>query len=651
MLGRIAKRLSGLKPFGGLTRRKKSIQLYITAVYTALIVVAMLVVGIVLYDKFSSTAEKGAFLNTDQIVDQVNFNVEYYLRGMAELFEQMEEKITKSPGYRDPDLTEQLAAILNTRKDLVSVTVVSRSGDILTGYPSTVLRPKVSLSEQKWFTTALEHPNYLHYSSPHVQNLFPGEYRWVVSLSRSVTVRNGDERIDGVMLLDVNFSAIDDLCQRVSLGKKGYVYITDPDGNLIYHPQQQLINLGLKEEVSTPETLNYSYGSFYDTVAGEKRLIHVKTVKNIGWKIVGVAYMGELVTSTKEVTGFMVWLLILVLLLVVVLSAYMSGVVSKPIKRLGQSMKNVERGDFETPIAVSGALEVEQLAQRFNLMVSRIRELMQQNIREQEAKRKSELEVLQAQINPHFLYNTLNSVVRLAESGKNTEVVTMITSLSRLFRISLSKGKNIITLHDELEHIRHYLIIQNIRFKNKFGFSIEAQPETLDCLTLKLILQPLVENAIQHGIEMMQDEGFIRITSEIRDGKLLIQVIDNGLGMSPERAAGLLEAPSAGKGGGATGGGTGSSVIGAATGGARTAFATGGDNPRTASAGALNAAPGGGSDTKGGSGVGVRNVHERIRLTFGEEYGLQFESELEEGTTVRIWLPVLQDMAVEGEGS
>ncbi|WP_438448906.1 histidine kinase [Gorillibacterium sp. sgz5001074] len=611
MTGRFREKAGGVSPQGGFLRRKRSIQIYITGLYTTLIVLAMLVVGIVLYDKFSSTAEKGAFLNTDQVVDQVNFNVEYYLRGMAELFEQLEEKITKSPVPGGSDLTEQLAAILNTRKDLVSVTVVSRNGQVLTGYPGTTLRRETRLTDQKWFTVALERPNYLHYSSPHVQNLFPGEYRWVVSLSRSVTVRNGDERVEGVMLLDVNFSSIDDLCQRVSLGNKGFIYITDPDGRLIYHPQQQLINLGLKEEVSTARTLNYSYGSFYETVGGEKRLVHVKTVKNIGWKIIGVAYMDELVTSTKEVSGFMVWLLALVLVIVVMMSAYMSGVISKPIKRLGQSMKNVERGDFETPIQVRGALEVEQLVQRFNLMVSRIRDLMQQNIREQEAKRKSELEVLQAQINPHFLYNTLNSVVRLAESGKNTDVVTMITSLSRLFRISLSKGRNIIPLEDELEHIKNYLIIQNIRFKNKFDYAIEAAPETMSCMSLKLILQPLVENAIQHGIEMMQDEGFIRITSEIRDGKLLLQVIDNGLGMSPETAARLLAAP--GGGGKAAGGET-----------------------------AANS-------KSGGSGVGVRNVHERIRLTFGSEYGLEFESELEEGTTVRIWLPVFHEL-LAGDG-
>ncbi len=579
----------------GARRGKRSIQVYMTTIFTAIVVIAMLAVGLVLHGKFSRTAEESAYLNTDQIVEQVNFNVEYYLRGMEELFRQLEERVSKSTSLSGKETLEQLATIVNTRNDLVSVSVFDSGGALLTGYPHTRLRGNVDVKGQRWFSYASGYPNYLQYSPPHVQNLYPGEYRWVVSLSQSVSIReNGGERTNAVMLLDVNFRAIDDMCRRVALGKKGYIYITDPDGNLIYHPEQQLIYLGLKEEPNAAEVMNYSYGSFYDRQNGERRLVHVKTVKNIGWKIVGVAYMDELVTSTKEISVFMVWFLVAVLVCVVAVSAYMSAVISKPIKRLGQSMKSVERGDFDSVIAVAGTREVEQLSQRYNLMLGRIRELMRENEREQEAKRRSELEVLQAQINPHFLYNTLNSVVRLAEGGRNSEVVTMITSLSRLFRISLSKGKNIIPLQDELEHIRHYLIIQNIRFKHKFRFTIEAEEAVLPCMTLKLILQPLVENAIQHGIEMMPDEGEIRVKAGISNEKLLIVVEDNGLGMPEEVVKTIL------------------------------------DRNRPAA-----------GHRSTGSGVGVRNVHERIRLTFGEAYGLEFESRLEEGTTVKVWLPLL----------
>ncbi|MNJ56114.1 Sensor histidine kinase YehU [compost metagenome] len=177
--------------------------------------------------------------------------------------------------------------------------------------------------------------------------------------------------------------------------------------------------------------------------------------------------------------------------------------------------------------------------------------------------------------------------------GRNEEVVTTITSLSRFFRISLSKGSHIISVQDELEHVRHYLIIQTIRFKNKFRYEIECDERALECLTLKLILQPLVENAIHHGIEQLAEEGFIGIYVSIENEHLLIQIKDNGVGMTPDTLTKVR------------------------TGSAR-------------------------SESGTGSGVGVRNVQERIALYYGEAYGLRFESELEEGTTVTISIPVVK---------
>ncbi|WP_327204763.1 sensor histidine kinase [Paenibacillus sp. DMB20] len=359
----------------------------------------------------------------------------------------------------------------------------------------------------------------------------------------------------------------------------------------MYHPQQQLIHAGLKYE-NLETALNYSFGSYTDHSTGEERYITVRSVRPIRWKIVGVAYPDEIVTTKRDLGEFLIWFLAVVLAFVVVISVFVSAKISKPIRRLEKSVKKVERGDFSSSVDVQGFVEVERVSHRFNLMVQRIRELMQQIIREQEAKRKSELDVLQAQINPHFLYNTLNSVIRLAESGRNEEVVKTITSLSKLFRISLSKGSHIITVREELEHVRNYLIIQNIRYKNKFRFTIDAEEQVLDCLTLKLILQPLVENAIVHGLEELYGPGMIRIEARRVEGNVQIMITDNGLGMSPEKLVSVL-----------------------------------------------NGCP----DSKRGSGVGVQNVQERIRLAYGQAYGLAFESEREEGTTVTVTLPVQLD--------
>jgi two-component system sensor histidine kinase YesM len=298
------------------------------------------------------------------------------------------------------------------------------------------------------------------------------------------------------------------------------------------------------------------------------------------------------VTTQQEIRTFIFWLLFVVLIFVLLISAFMASKITRPIQKLKTSMERVEQGDFHINIHVKGTDEVEQLSRRFNIMVARIRQLMDQIIGEQEAKRKYEFEVLQAQINPHFLYNTLNSVVRMVGIGRNEDVITTITSLSKLFRISLSRGKAIITIQDEIEHIRNYLILQKIRYKNKFDYEILAEEEALSYTTIKLILQPIVENAIYHGIEFMTDEGWIQISVRIVEQKILFQVRDNGVGIAPSMLQNIVM---------------------------------------------------GRVKSEKGSGVGFKNVNERIKLFYGEDYGIEVESELEVGTCVRIWIPLIKE--------
>ncbi|MET3287735.1 UNVERIFIED_CONTAM: two-component system sensor histidine kinase YesM [Brevibacillus sp. OAP136] len=575
--------------------RMRSIQFIITASFTFVTVLVMLFVGVMLYSKFSQTAEQNAYLYTQQTIEQVSYNLDRYLNDMTGIFNLVEEKVVRSQNIPDNKLTEQLETIVETRDDIVSLAVFTQQGELISGVPSQAMRKNTKLVEQSWFALAQENPKNLSFSLPHVQNLFKGQYPWVVSMSKSVTIHKDNRQIPGVLLMDVNFKTIDDLSRKVSLGKKGYVYIIDLVGNIVYHPQQQLIYVGLKNE-NRLLPLRYSYGSYPDDSAEDKRLITIKTIDNIGWKIIGVSYMDEIVTTKKEISGFIFWLLIVVVIIVLFLLSYLSARISRPIKMLERSMKQVESGDLTVAASVKGSHEVEQLSHRFNLMVARIRQLMDQIIEEQEAKRKSELEVLQAQINPHFLYNTLNSAVRMAGIGKKEEVITTITSLSKLFRLSLGRGKPIITVAEELEHIRHYLIIQKMRYKQKFEYEIEAEEAALGCLTLKLLLQPIVENSIYHGIEQMADPGFIRIRAAIIGERILFQVSDNGLGMRPDVCAQILQ---------------------------------------------------GEHQSKGGSGVGVKNIHERIRLYYGEAYGVSIESEEEMGTVVSIWIPFIEPKGEE----
>ena len=232
---------------------------------------------------------------------------------------------------------------------------------------------------------------------------------------------------------------------------------------------------------------------------------------------------------------------------------------------------------------------------------TQIRRLMDDIVAEHESKRKNEFDVLQSQINPHFLYNTLDIIVWMIENEKQADAVKVVTALARFFRISLSRGKSIITVRDEIEHVRNYLTIQHMRFKNRFTYGIEADESVMDLASVKLILQPLVENAIYHGMEFMDGDGEIRI-HVYRDGDdLYMKVSDNGLGMTKEQIENMFS-----------------------------------EKKHVAS--------------KSGSGIGVRNVNERIRLYFGSDYGLSIESELDEGTTVTIHMKAIPySETAEGE--
>jgi Predicted signal transduction protein with a C-terminal ATPase domain len=554
-------------------------------------IIAMLFVGITIYTKVSNLAEQNAAINTRQIINQVNANLDYYLRSMMEISDSLNEIIYNSGDISSSKLNEQMSVILNTRKDIATLAVFSSDGSLVAGTPAYKLKENINVTDQDWFKTPLQEPANLFFSSPHVENIFEGQHNWVVSLGRAVTINDNGVKHSGVLLVDMNFSAIDQLCQRVTLGKRGYIYIIDNKGNIVYHPQQQLINVGLKHE-NIDDVLDHVFGRYFDEYNGERRLITIETVNYCRWRIVGIAYMDEMAAIKNDIGNYALWILFCGILIAISISAFISAKISQPIKKLEKSMKLVEQGIFDINIDVKGEAEVAQLSKTFNLMVSRIRQLMDQIVYEQEAKRKSEIDALQAQINPHFLYNTLDSIVWMAENGKSQDVITMVTSLARLFRISISRGKNIITVNEELEHAKNYLIIQKIRFKNKFRYEIEAQEEALKYKTPKLILQPIIENSIYHGIEYMVDEGFIKISVSLTDGKLLYVVEDNGLGIDKEKLCNLLEQESSrGK----------------------------------------------------GSGVGVKNVHRRIQLYYGQEYGLEIESEVESGTKVKIWLPIVED--------
>jgi two-component system sensor histidine kinase YesM len=569
------------------TFRVGSIQSIITISFTLLAIFAMTFIGTTLFNKFSATAEKNALISASQIMEQVNLNLEHYLRGMTEVSNLITEELNDISLQDKTEIENIFKTTLRLRRDVVTLGIFTEEGELVASTADQALKKGLNVKEQEWFNEVIMEPQRLHFSSPHVQNLFRGHHRWVVSLSREVFFKHSWGMTRGISLVDMNFSEIDELCSKVSLGKRGYIYIIDDSGNIIYHPHQQMIYAGLKND-NLNFAVNRNDGSYVSEHNNEKAFVSIKTVKSTGWKIVGISLYNEIITTRKEIYYFFVLILIFGMIIVFSLSFIISARISQPIKKLERLMKKVENGELDIYAEVQGEDEVKHLSRTFNVMIERIRQLMDQIIKEQEDKRKSELKALQAQINPHFLYNTLDSIVWMAENEENKGVITMVTALANLFRISISRGDELIFIKDEIEHARSYLIIQQIRYMDRFDFVIDVKPEVLSYKSLKILLQPIIENAIYHGIKPMVDKGEIRVTAEIIDDRICFKVMDNGAGMTPEKLEKILKKE---------------------------------------------------PSSRSGSGIGIKNVHERIQLYFGMEYGLEIESELEEGTCVKLWLP------------
>ena len=601
--------LSSIMERWGKFYRRSSIQVILSLSFTAVAVAGMIFLGLTLFLRFSASNNAQLAKNSQRVLAQVNLNLDAYLRGMMRVSDTMYYRVIKNADLESDSLDAQMALLYESNRDsLVSIAVFAQSGELVSATPLATLKKSVSPQRQDWFAAAVDRIENLHFSTPHVQNLFEDpdyRYRWVVSLSRQVELTRAGSIEGGVLLVDMSFSGIEQICKDVELASSdGYLYLIDGDGEIIYHPRQQLIYAGLLEE-NNRTAAGYEDGSHAETFGGAKRQVTVKTVGYTGWKLVGVVPADNIWDNYGQLLLFFLFVVLFSIFLLVFVNLHLSERISVPIKTLERAVKELEAGREEGDIDVSGPYEIEHLGHSIRSMVSTMRHLMDDIIEQEAQKRRSELDVLQSQINPHFLYNTLDSVVWMTENGRTDEAILMVTSLARFFRISLSRGSNIIPIADELEHARHYLTIQKMRYKNKFSAVIAAEDGVEGLYTIKLIVQPILENAIYHGMAYADGDGEIAVRAR-RDGEdVVIEVADNGPGMPEETVERLLDQSYA-------------------------------------------AAPG----TKG-SGIGLRNVHQRIRLTFGEEYGLAIHSEPDAGTTVCIRLPVLEGpeaAAVRREG-
>lgn len=565
---------------------------------TSIIIIAMsiiIVMSYTLYYGFSQVSRDNAQQNTKEVITQVNYRLGSYITSISEISDFTNEL----DFINDKEYSKKkLQTIISSRHDIVSIAFFNSLGQPLLSSDDSPILSENEIIRQQWFYSIIikkEGDYNKYFSSPHIQHLALHKYPWVITYSKKITYidENGNSQI-GVLMIDMNFSLISEMVRSATLGTSGYLFIIDENSNIIYHPKQTLIYAGLFNE-DTESIENEVFGTFVKKYNNRERLTVIQSVNDCKWRLVSIVYLDEVLSGLKGILLFVIILAIIFSAIAIILAWFSTKLITSPIKQLEKEMAEIEIETSKLPDPIEGSQEVESLSFAYIEMIKRIRTLMKDIVTAQDLKRKSELEALEAKINPHFLYNTLDSIVWMAEQNETEDVITMIQALSKLFRVSISKGHEIITIKEELEHVSNYLLIQKMRYQN-FDFKINVKKDLELCPTIKLLIQPIVENAIYHGIKYLVDPGLIIITVDSIDNKsIIISVEDNGVGMDEKTAASLLDI----------------------------------SKPKKDSS----------ADSSKGNGIGVINVQERIQLTYGIKYGLSVNSELDEGTTIIIRIP------------
>lgn len=565
-------------------------------VVSCISLVTMLLMGILMYVRFSTLSRQETIESSRKLMEQTGESMEDYLVNMRQISDAIYYNVVKENDFRDAreEIQKGMNLLYEANRDkLRTIAIYNRDGSLMAAEPVATQKEDPDVTRQEWYQSAVEEMENIHFSTPHIQNLFEDStfrYYWVISSSRVVELtENRDSRL-GVLLVDMDFSNISRMMNQINkVGNGQYYYLCNSDGEIIYHPRQIQISDGICRE-NSGKAASYKDGVYDETFEGTQRKVIVNTISYTGWKLVGVIPYSIFTHEMVNVRYFIAMVILLMAMMLTIINRVVTERISRPIRKLNHSVMEYEAGK-KPEIYIGGSWELRHLGYSIQNSYEKSEKLMQEIVWEQNERRKSELDALQSQINPHFLYNTLDSITWMIEGERNDEAAFMISQLAKLFRISLSKGHTIISVKDELQHAQSYMNIQRVRYKDAFSVTFEVEPELEKYCAVKLTLQPILENAINYGVDQMDDCGEIRIGVQKEGDMLILFVEDNGIGMSQEQVSLLLT-----------------------------------DSNRI---------------PKHGSGVGLVNIHNRLQILFGKNYGIRVESEPDEGTRVSIEIPAI----------
>ncbi|MFP3126645.1 sensor histidine kinase [Ectobacillus funiculus] len=553
--------------------------------------------------------ERQVTQNTFQLIGQVNKTLEFYASNMQNISylisfnPEIKRFLEEGDERQGPEINNKystlqfLQGFTTLYPEIAGILVVNKNGAYISN--EMYARSSKSLTEESWYQEAIRNAGISKFIGHPVNRNITSHANYkdneVVSVVRAI-LDPDTQQVQGVILIDLKLRVIAEATKDARLGKSGYLTVIDENGKNIYSPTQPFI-----DKMPIQWLGEAASGTFSKEVNGNELQFIYQNSSFTNWTTVGVFSSDESALAVKEVHFYVFSFVFFVCLFGIGASYYLSSSMARPIGQLMSFMQKAEAGNLMIRYEGDRQDEIGMLGRSFNNMLTQINKLIVLTELQERQKREAELRSLQAHIKPHFLYNTLDTINWMARKKGAEDIAEVVESLSRLFRIGLSKGNDIIPFMEEIKHIRSYLKIQKARYKDKLNYTLAIAPDIQDIFVLKLVLQPIVENAIYHGIKERRGPGHILIEAKEDNEQLMIRVTDDGSGMPSEILYALRK---------------------------RLATALNMDEENR--------------EIKN-LGYGMMNVQARIKLTFGDAYGLSIDSEKGEGTTVTAILPIIRE--------
>lgn len=533
--------------------------------------ILVLFLGGIFYFSASNILIKKSISTATESIEKSGNYIELYTKKLTTLSEVISNdravyKYLKEKSDDEKDrILNMIMTVLSTDKYIKSVILIRKDGSVISNEKNVNMETSSNMMKEKWYVDSLK--NHMPVLNPLRKQKFTKDNmeHWVISVSKEIHDETGNNL--GVLLIDIKYQVLNEFLQNSELVKGGDAIILNENNQVVYYKDISCIEEG-KQCLAKFLNLKEGYNSSKNT------FMMKYPIKNTNWFLVSVFSLKEVESLKFHFFDIIFVSCLISLMITFVMSTFILNKIAMPIKELEKHMRNFSSNLSKVNLKGDIAIEILSLQNHFNDMIDRIKYL-----------REYEINALHSQINPHFLYNTLDTIIWMAEFQDTEKVISITKALANFFRISLSNGKEKISLKDEIKHSEEYLYIQKERYEDKLEYNIDVLLELEDIEVPKIILQPIIENAIYHGIKNLDGKGIVKIYTKIIENKIQIIIEDNGIGFKEAKKQKLSKT----------------------------------------------------------GGVGIKNVNKRIQFYYGEEYGVFIDKEVEKGARIIISLPYLKN--------